>query len=110
MKRRFEPPRQPPATSRVVTSLTNPLVKDIRALGMRKVREEAGLFVAEGLKIVIDAIDRGWPIRRSWSIAAARTGRCCERAIAATRRAGGEVIEVTPTSSRRCRGATIRRR
>ena len=30
---------------------------------MRKVREEAGLFVAEGLKLVADAIDGGWPIR-----------------------------------------------
>ncbi|MDQ0472593.1 TrmH family RNA methyltransferase [Labrys wisconsinensis] len=98
MKRRFDKPQAPapaPAPShRLVTSLTNPLIKDIRALGMRKVREEAGLFVAEGLKLVADAIDGGWPIR----ILVHRSGEqrpMLSEAIAATRRAGGEVLEVT---------------
>ena len=97
MKRRFErhpPPTAPQAASRVVTSLTNPLVKDIRALEMRKVREAAGLFVAEGLKLVADAIEAGWPIR----ILVHRSGEdkpMLARAVHATRRAGGEVLEVT---------------
>jgi RNA methyltransferase, TrmH family len=100
MRRRFDqrPARSPsPAASpaaRVVTSLTNPLVKDIRALAMRKVREEAGLFVAEGLKLVADAIAEGWPIR----ILVYRSGETramLDRAIDATRRAGGDVVEVT---------------
>jgi TrmH family RNA methyltransferase len=97
MKRRFEHPRPlAPAApvSRVVTSLTNPLVKDIRALEMRKVRQEAGLFVAEGLKLVADAIEAGWPIR----ILVHRTGEdkpMLARAVRATRQAGGEVLEVT---------------
>ena len=46
-------------SSRAVTSLTNPTVKAVRALHMRKEREESGLFLAEGLKIVIEAIDCG---------------------------------------------------
>lgn len=86
------PPRAEP--SRAITSLSNPLVKDIRALGMRKVREEAGLFVAEGLKLVADAIEGGWPIR----ILVHRSGEDrpgLDRAIEATRRAGGEILEVT---------------
>ena len=98
MKRRFEAPRRPtvaaPPTSRVVTSLTNPLIKDIRALEMRKVRQEAGLFVVEGLKLVADAIENGWPIR----ILVHRSGEgkpMLARAIAATTRTGGEVLEVT---------------
>jgi TrmH family RNA methyltransferase len=97
MKRRFDRPRTEAPTApntRLVTSLTNPLIKDIRALAMRKVREEAGLFVAEGLKLVADAIEGGWPIR----ILVHRTGEerpMLARAIAATRRAGGEVLEVT---------------
>ena len=68
-RRRFTPPRPAPsraaveAAPKLVTSLQNPLVKDIRALAMRKTREEAGLFVTEGLKLVADAIDGGWPIR-----------------------------------------------
>src|ERR1700724_3165187 len=97
MKRRFERPRPPvvaaPA-SRGGTSLTNPLIKDIRALEMRKVRQEAGLFVTEGLKLVADAIEAGWPIR----ILVHRTGEdkpMLARAVRATRQAGGEVLEVT---------------
>jgi TrmH family RNA methyltransferase len=42
-----------------VTSLTNQTVKDIRALHMRKEREATGTFLAEGLKIIIDALDQG---------------------------------------------------
>ena len=98
MKRRFEAPRRPPVVtppiSRVVTSLTNPLIKDIRALEMRKVRQEAGLFVVEGLKLVADAIENGWPIR----ILVHRSGEdkpMLARAITATTRGGGEVLEVT---------------
>lgn len=96
MKRRFDRPpnRVAAAPSRVVTSLSNQTVKDIRALGMRKVREEAGLFVAEGLKLVADAIDGGWPIR----ILVHRSGEdrpMLALAIEATRRAGGEILEVS---------------
>ena len=55
LSQRPRPPQHAPAApvSRVVTSLTNPLIKDIRALEMRKVRQEAGLFIAEGLPAVI---------------------------------------------------------
>ena len=45
-----------------VTSLTNPLIKDIRGLTQKKNREESGQFLAEGLKLVIDALDLGWTI------------------------------------------------
>ncbi len=45
--------------SRAVTSLTNPTVKAVRALHLRKEREETGLFVAEGLKIVTEAVELG---------------------------------------------------
>jgi TrmH family RNA methyltransferase len=45
--------------SRAVTSLSNPTVKAVRALHMRKEREETGLFLAEGLKIVTEAVELG---------------------------------------------------
>jgi TrmH family RNA methyltransferase len=44
---------------RTVTSLTNATVKAVRALHLRKEREETGLFLAEGLKIIIEALDQG---------------------------------------------------
>ncbi|MGL4397690.1 MAG: TrmH family RNA methyltransferase [Hyphomicrobium sp.] len=45
---------------RLITSLTNERVKAIRALDMRKVRKETGLFVAEGASILITARDNGF--------------------------------------------------
>lgn len=45
---------------RAVTSLTNPTVKAVRALHMRKAREESGLFLAEGLKIAVEAVELGF--------------------------------------------------
>jgi RNA methyltransferase, TrmH family len=95
MKRRFERQAVRRTDARTVTSLTNQTIKDIRALSMRKVREEAGLFIAEGLKLVADGIEGGWPIR----ILIHRAGEdrpMLAKAIQATRRSGGEVLEVTP--------------
>ena len=43
-----------------VTSLANPIVKEIRALALPKNRKASGLFVAEGLKLVADAVEAGW--------------------------------------------------
>jgi len=96
MNRRFSRlvlPRAAPGP-RLVTSLANPTVKAIRALAMRKVREEAGLFVAEGLKLVADAIDGGWPIRMLVHHSGENRPMLA-RAIAATLRADGEVLEVS---------------
>ncbi|HEY5289045.1 MAG TPA: TrmH family RNA methyltransferase, partial [Caulobacteraceae bacterium] len=45
---------------KVVTSLTNETVKFVRALHLKKAREESGLFLAEGLKIVTEAVDLGF--------------------------------------------------
>lgn len=46
-----------------VTSLANPIVKDIKALSLKKARDETKSFMAEGLKLVIDALDLGFAIR-----------------------------------------------
>jgi TrmH family RNA methyltransferase len=81
--------------SRAVTSLTNPTVKAVRALHLRKAREETGLFVAEGLKIVTEAVELGQPPRTLMYGQEAQTHPLLRRAIDATRAAGGEVIEVT---------------
>jgi TrmH family RNA methyltransferase len=43
-----------------VTSTANPIVKAARALHQRKGRSESGLFLAEGRKLVLDALAAGW--------------------------------------------------
>ncbi|MEP6967148.1 MAG: RNA methyltransferase [Pseudomonadota bacterium] len=46
-------------SGKAVTSLANPTVKAARALNSRKGRQESGLFLAEGLKIVAEAVAIG---------------------------------------------------
>ncbi|WP_246333180.1 TrmH family RNA methyltransferase [Aureimonas mangrovi] len=53
-------PTVAPGRVKEVTSVSNPIVKDIRALALKKGRDETGLFLAEGLKLVLDAVDAGW--------------------------------------------------
>jgi TrmH family RNA methyltransferase len=79
---------------RLITSLTNPTVKAVRALHLRKEREESGLFLAEGLKIVIEAIDLGHAPRILMYGPDAASHPLLQRAVQAARAAGGEVIEV----------------
>ena len=55
--------RGAPGQVKEVTSLANPLVKDIKALALKKFRDQQNAFMAEGLKLVIDALDLGWSIR-----------------------------------------------
>lgn len=80
--------------SRVVTSLTNPTVKAVRALHQRKAREETGLFLAEGLKIVTEAVDLRRAPRILMFSGEAAGHPVLRRAIEATERARGEVLEV----------------
>jgi len=81
--------------ARAITSLANPAVKAARALHMRKAREENGRFLAEGLKIVTEAVELG-RAPRALLFAAEATGHpLLRRAIAATEAAHGEVIEVS---------------
>lgn len=80
---------------REVTSLANPLVKDIRALALKKHRDRERAFMAEGLKLVIDALDGGWTIRTLVYGKAGRGNAAVERAAARTVAAGATVLEVS---------------
>jgi TrmH family RNA methyltransferase len=78
-----------------ITSFANPLVKGIRALHQKKHRDETGLFIAEGQKLVRDAAERGWRIRML-AYAAARAGDEQVGVLAArAKAAGGAVLEVS---------------
>jgi TrmH family RNA methyltransferase len=80
---------------RKVTSLSNPLVKDIRALHAKKHRDETGLFLAEGQKLVRDAVDGGWPIHLL-AYGAAHAGEEQIGVLAArTKAGGGTILEVS---------------
>jgi TrmH family RNA methyltransferase len=78
-----------------VTSLANPLVKDIKALALKKFRDSQNAFMAEGLKLVIDALDLGWQIRTLVFAKAGRGNAAVEKVAARTVAGGGTVLEVS---------------
>ena len=82
-------------SARTVTSLTNPTVKAVRALHLRKARDESGLFLAEGLKIVTEAVELGHAPRILLHGPEARDHPLLRKAIQAAQAGRGEVIEVT---------------
>ncbi len=82
-------------TSKVITSLANQTIKDIRALHMRKEREATGQFLAEGLKIIVDALDQGITPQILVHGKSADPHPLLDRAIRETLAARGEVLEVT---------------
>jgi len=82
-------------SARQITSLTNPLVKTVRGLHLRKEREASGLFLAEGLKIAAEAVDCGRAPRILMYGPEAADHPVLRRIAATTREAGGEVLEVT---------------
>ena len=84
-----------PGQVKEVTSLANPLVKDIKALALKKFRDRENAFIAEGLKLVIDAIDLGWSIRTLVFAKSARGNPTVEKAAARTVAMGGTVLEVS---------------
>lgn len=84
-----------PGGFKKITSLANPLVKEIRALQQKKHRDESGLFLAEGQKLLRDAVDSGWRVEML-AYAAANAGEPAIGTLAAeTKASGGTVLEVS---------------
>ena len=84
-----------PGQVKEVTSLANPVVKDIKALALKKFRDQQNAFLAEGLKLVIDALDLGWSIKTLVFAKAGLGNPAIEKVAARTVAAGGLVLEVT---------------
>ena len=78
--------------TKAISSLANPTVKAVRALHLRKAREETGLFLAEGLKIVTEAVEAGRAPRILLYAREAADHPLLKKAAASARSAGGEVV------------------
>ena len=84
-----------PGQVKEITSLANPLIKDIKALSLKKFRDQQNAFIAEGLKLIIDAFELGWSIRTLVFAKAARDNAAVQKAAARTVATGGTVLEVS---------------
>jgi RNA methyltransferase, TrmH family len=87
--------RQAPGRVHEVSSLQNPIVKNIRALAQKKHRDEEKAFLAEGLKLAIDALDGGWAVKTLIFAKSARGNALVEKTAARALASGGDVLEVS---------------
>ncbi len=92
---RDAPPLPKPGAVKQITSLANPIIKDIRALQLPKNRKATGLFLAEGLKLVADAVEAGWTIRTLVHASGVSGTPLVERLGTTTRARGGSVLSVS---------------
>lgn len=78
-----------------ITSVSNPIVKDIRGLALRKNRNRSNLFLGEGLKLVTDALQKKWRIEDIIYGKSVADQEAIAQAAAKVRAAGGSVLEVS---------------
>jgi len=77
---------------REITGFSNPLVKRVRSLREKKGRREEGLFLAEGLRILTEALDAGRAPDMLWFAPESARHPLVETLVAATEAHGGEVF------------------
>jgi RNA methyltransferase, TrmH family len=80
---------------RAITSLQNERVKFVRSLRMRKVRTETGLFLADGVSVVITAREQGWMPRTLVYAASEKQSKAVGGLVDWAAAGGAECLEVT---------------
>lgn len=86
-------PTVAPGRVKEVSSVSNPIVKDIRTLAQKKGRDESGLFLAEGLKLVLDALDAGWRMETLLVAKAKLDGELLQKTAARAVASGADLLE-----------------
>ncbi|MBL0114148.1 MAG: RNA methyltransferase [Sphingomonadales bacterium] len=81
---------------REITGFSNPLVKQVRSLRDKKHRRAEGLFLAEGLRILTEALDAGIPPKMLWHAPEGGAHPLVQKLARETEATGGEVF-VTST-------------
>ena len=89
-------PEPPHLGVRAISSLQNERVKLIRSLQMRKARRDSGLFVAEGISVLLTAREAGWSPRLLLFLAGSAVRGVARDLLAWATGAGAECLEVTP--------------
>ncbi len=80
---------------RHINSLTNPTVKALRSLHERKYRRQSGQFLAEGMRIVMEAVDLGWAPQHLAFLDGRQDDDLVAHLITAAEAAGAECLAVS---------------
>lgn len=83
-----------PGRVKEVTSASNPIIKDIRLLEKKRHREETNSFLAEGMKLIIDAMDMGWRLKTLIHAASAKGNEQVTQLASRAVAAGADVVIV----------------
>jgi RNA methyltransferase, TrmH family len=81
---------------REITGFSNPLVKRVRGLREKKNRKEEGRFLAEGLRILTEALDAGHLPEMIWFSDQSANHPLVQKLVAATEASGGEAFMTSP--------------
>jgi TrmH family RNA methyltransferase len=79
----------------IITSPSNPKIKSIRKLRERKTRQETGCFYAEGLRIVVEAVQQGVPLQTLLVAPDLLTSSIGQKLAAEQKAQGVDVMEVS---------------
>jgi TrmH family RNA methyltransferase len=79
----------------VITSRANPLIKDLRALDKKQVREQRGEFLVEGIQPVLAAIQNGALIRMLVVADELLNSKLAREAVRQQERAGTRIVRVS---------------
>jgi TrmH family RNA methyltransferase len=82
--------------AREITGFSNPIVKRVRSLRDKKHRRAEGRFLAEGLRILTEALDAGVTPEMLWHSPESTNHPLVVRLTEATEAAGGEVVVTHP--------------
>jgi TrmH family RNA methyltransferase len=85
-----------PGSVKHITSTANPVIKAARALHQRKARAESGLFLAEGRKLILDALSVGWAPEMIIALEPKDDGGKEADLAAKVRAAGADVVFTSP--------------
>ncbi|MBL4600437.1 MAG: RNA methyltransferase [Rhizobiaceae bacterium] len=94
-----------PGQVKEITAVSNPVIKSIRALNLKKNRDADQLFIAEGLKLITDAVQIGWNIKTLIYAKNIRATPHLQEVAAIARARGASILEV----SEKVLGAITRR-
>ena len=88
-------PFRKPGEVKEISSLSNPLIKDLKALALKKNREATGTFLAEGLQLVMNGIEANWPVHTLVYCEAMQTNEHLMQVAAKVRNRGALILKVS---------------
>ena len=87
-----------------ITSSANAEVKALRSLHERKYRKKSGWFLAEGMRICLEAVNRGWKMHRLAFLSGRESDIAMQPLFDHLLASGGRPLPITDTLLRRISG------